>query len=318
MDIPFDNERRWVEFPFKPFVKDEGEQPEGTVYLYELSEGDRFEDADGRRYTYCAEGPVQGACVVTEESIFCQFQSTALVRKVQSPEEVKAEPLHQFRAKALRELAEEYGESPDANDNTSCEDLARWIDGWEGIIHPWVAITHQSHEGDVHYFYPCEDREEARERSEQAVMDPTFEEEPVALVNLDNKEREEASVSIAWPNPGRTTPIIVTGGDTGIGETLRGEILHIDYDEAKESLDYAREMLAAADLAQAPDVVIESLVDIITDGHGEPVESKFMAREARIAELEGYDELNTREGDELAWLRDDEARTPAAFEEHYF
>lgn len=109
------------------------------------------------------------------------------------------------------------------------------------------------------------------------------------------------------------TPIIVTGGETGCGEVLRGDILHIDYDEAKEVLSYAIEALDSADKANAPAAVIESLVEIITEAHGEPVDPKFMTREARIAELQGYDERSEQEQKELDFLVQFPRNTPADF-----
>lgn len=57
--------------------------------------------------------------------------------------------------------------------------------------------------------------------------------------------------------------VVVTGGDTGIGEVLRGDVLHVDYDEAEENAEYAREMLAEAEECSAPGIVVESLREIV-------------------------------------------------------
>lgn len=63
-------------------------------------------------------------------------------------------------------------------------------------------------------------------------------------------------------------PIVVTDGDTAHGEIVRGDVLLIHYDEAAESKDYALDSLDAAKLADAPQAVIESLIDILVSDHG--------------------------------------------------
>lgn len=68
------------------------------------------------------------------------------------------------------------------------------------------------------------------------------------------------------------TPVIVTGGETGCGEVLRGDILHIDYDEATENKVYALEALEDACKARALPAVVESLTDILWESHGVPAE----------------------------------------------
>jgi hypothetical protein len=68
------------------------------------------------------------------------------------------------------------------------------------------------------------------------------------------------------------TPVIVTGGETGCGEVLRGDILHIDYDEATANKVYALEALEDACKARALQAVIESLTDILWESHSVPIE----------------------------------------------
>jgi phage gp29-like protein len=63
------------------------------------------------------------------------------------------------------------------------------------------------------------------------------------------------------------TPVIVTGGETGCGEVLRGDILHIDYDEATQNETYALEALEDACAVKAHPNVIESLVEILKRNH---------------------------------------------------
>ena len=62
--------------------------------------------------------------------------------------------------------------------------------------------------------------------------------------------------------------IVVTGGDTAHGEVLRGDVLLIHYDEATANPDYAYEMLGEACFWNAPDVVIDSLREILREQHG--------------------------------------------------
>jgi len=62
-------------------------------------------------------------------------------------------------------------------------------------------------------------------------------------------------------------PVVATGGDCAGGEVVRGDVFLVDYDEAEENREYAHEMLAEAEACKAPDVVIESLRDIIAKNH---------------------------------------------------
>lgn len=128
---------------------------------------------------------------------------------------------------------------------------------------------------------------------------------------IDAKTREEVESiirnagGINWPLYER--PVVVTGGDTAHGEVVRGDVLLVHYDEATENPDYARDMLAEAERAHAPSNVIDSLVEIITDTLGEPVDPKHMTREARLEELRGLtdDELSEDERAELARLENE-------------
>lgn len=61
--------------------------------------------------------------------------------------------------------------------------------------------------------------------------------------------------------------VVCTGGDCAGGEVVRGDVLLVDYDEATENEEYAREVLAEAEDCQAPEVVIESLREIIAKHH---------------------------------------------------
>lgn len=59
---------RFDEIELKPFARDaEEEWPQGTKYLYELSDGELFEDAEGRLFNRIGPGPVQGSVEIEDD-----------------------------------------------------------------------------------------------------------------------------------------------------------------------------------------------------------------------------------------------------------
>lgn len=81
VEIPWTDDSQWSEIDFgwigrSPF----DEKPEGTERLDHLADGATFTDANGASYTKAADGPVQGACVVTDGMHFAQLGGDTLVR----------------------------------------------------------------------------------------------------------------------------------------------------------------------------------------------------------------------------------------------
>jgi hypothetical protein len=77
------NITRFGEPEVTPFTKDaDGEWPGDTLYLYELSDGELFEDAEGRLFNRVGHGPVQGSVeIVDDDCIHAYWDVTTRVRK---------------------------------------------------------------------------------------------------------------------------------------------------------------------------------------------------------------------------------------------
>lgn len=78
IDIPWDDQTKWgYQLPLTPVQH-------GTP-LYDLEDGAQFHDADDYAYTKVAEGPVQGACVITNGEFFLQVDCTMRFLAGESP-----------------------------------------------------------------------------------------------------------------------------------------------------------------------------------------------------------------------------------------
>lgn len=84
-EIPWEDDSRWTEIAFDWMRTDQdtGQKPEGTEYLFHVEDGAEFEDGAGRRFVKQSDGPVQGACVVTDsEGFFAQLGGESIVRPI--------------------------------------------------------------------------------------------------------------------------------------------------------------------------------------------------------------------------------------------
>jgi hypothetical protein len=105
------------------------------------------------------------------------------------------------RVEAFKKLIESYNQAPTDYDEGEEEDPRLYIEGHEPIA-PWCCVTvnYSSHGYAKHFFLPCfEERDAAELRATEFAQDGTFEELPVAVVNLDTGETHEPNWgSVEW------------------------------------------------------------------------------------------------------------------------
>jgi hypothetical protein len=89
-EIPFDQPELWTEFDIEGFTADPHTEalPEGTERLDRLSDGDRFEDAAGKRFWKALDGPSQGAVVITDGDKYQTWDCGLMVRPLNAKEAV--------------------------------------------------------------------------------------------------------------------------------------------------------------------------------------------------------------------------------------
>ena len=83
-EIAFGDDSMWTEFDLKPFRSDSdtGEPPAHVVPLSRVADKAQFSDAEGEYFWKIADGPVQGAVVVSDGRRYQQWDCNTLVREL--------------------------------------------------------------------------------------------------------------------------------------------------------------------------------------------------------------------------------------------
>lgn len=85
LEVPWEDDSKWAELELAPFRSDyyTGKAPEGTDYLSNLRDGQRFWDSSGASFRKACDGPVQSAVTITDGHYFAQWDTETIVATVE-------------------------------------------------------------------------------------------------------------------------------------------------------------------------------------------------------------------------------------------